>query len=245
MERKSKNYKITIEYDGTGYLGWADSIDKTVESAIAKLTKEEVKIFGAGRTDAGVHALGQVANFYLTKEFEAEKIPCGLNHFLKEVDASIRIVNCVEVSSDFHARFSAVKRYYRYRILNRPHPSILDQNRVWHLHAKLNFDEMLKTLPLLVGKKDWSCFMSSVCVSNPIKTIDKVNLFRNNEEIIFEIEAKSFLHHQVRTIMGTIVEVGLGRFTVNDFENIILSKDRTKAGRNAPPYGLYLVKVDY
>lgn len=242
----SFNYKLTIEYDGTMYLGWADSIDRAIEFALQKLMGEKCKIIGAGRTDAGVHALGQVANFITTKQMEAQKIITGLNYFLRITGNTVIIKDCEEVNNDFHARFSAIKRYYKYRILNRAQPTILDKNRVWHIHAGLDFDSMHSCLPFFLGKKDWSCFRGGDCqAKSPIKTIDRVILRRQDEEIIFEIEAKSFLHHMVRNMVGTLVGIGLSRFKIADMEKIIFSKDRSQAGITAPAHGLYLVKIDY
>jgi tRNA pseudouridine38-40 synthase len=239
-------YKITIEYDGTNYLGWAGSIDRAIEIALLKLTGENVRVYGSGRTDTGVHAMGQVAHFDLNKEFTTKNVITGTNHFLNKNNDMITIVECEMVQNDFHARFSAIKRRYMYRILNREQPSTLDKNRVWHIHKPLNLNTMQECLPLLVGKKDWSCFRASDCQSkSPIKTIDKVDLLQNGNEIIFTIEAKSFLYHQVRNIVGTLVDVGLEKKSVKNFEDIILSKNRSMAGKTAFSGGLYFTKVEY
>ena len=259
-------YKITIEYDGTNYNGWQKqegefSIQESLEKAIELFSNEKVEVFGAGRTDAGVHALGQVAHFDLSKEFQLFKVISAINFYLKyktlanailsNFDKNIKIqdisvIDCEIVDENFHARFSAKKRFYRYRILNRREPTAIDFNRVWHIPTKLNFEKMQETLPFLIGKKDWSSFRDSECqAKSPIKTIDKVNLYKNENEIIFEIEAKSFMHHMVRNIVGTIVEVGLNKISIQDFQNIIDAKDRTKAGPTAPACGLYFLKVEY
>jgi tRNA pseudouridine38-40 synthase len=237
-------YKIIIEYDGTNYSGWSGSIDKAIEKAIFNLSKKYVKIFGAGRTDAGVHAIGQVAHFDFDKEISTSKIITGINYFLKINNERITIIDCENVDINFHSRFDAKKRHYKYRILNRPQPTIIDKYRVWHIHKKLNLDKMQQCLPFLIGKKDWSSFRASNCqAKSPIKTIDKVNLYKENDEIIFEIEAKSFLYHQVRNIVGTLVDIGLERF--DNFEYIVDIKDRTKAGKTAPAHALYFMKVEY
>lgn len=259
-------YKIIIEYDGTNYCGWQKqegkfSIQQTIEDSIKLTTKEEVEVFGSGRTDAGVHALGQVAHFDIKKEMEPFKLMSAINFYLKSNYISrlesiytekinnmqdISIINCEIVDNDFHARFSAKKRHYKYRILNRKQPTALENNRVWQIFKKLDFEKMQESLQFLTGKQDWSSFRDSECqAKSPIKTIDKVSLKKEGDEIIFEIEAKSFLHHMVRNIVGTIVEIGLGKITIKDFQNIIASKDRTKAGPTAPSQGLYFVEVLY
>ncbi|MDR2526911.1 MAG: tRNA pseudouridine(38-40) synthase TruA [Rickettsiales bacterium] len=239
-------YKITIEYDGTSYLGWSNSIDKAIEKAIQELTKENIKIYGAGRTDAGVHALGQTAHFVLQNYFEPNKLMNSLNYFLRASNETIILIDCKIVDDEFHARFSAIKRYYKYLILNRPQSSVILKNKVLHVHKKIDIDSMQKCLPLLIGKNDWSSFRGSNCQSkSPIKTVDKVELKKNEDIIIFTMEAKSFLYHQVRNTIGTLLNVGLGKRSIDDFENIILSKDRTKAGKTADACGLYLEKIDY
>lgn len=259
-------YKITIEYDGTNYSGWQKqdgkiTIQETIEDVIKIMMQEEAEVYGSGRTDAGVHALGQVAHFDLKKEIDPFRLMSGINYHLKvkymsRIDADydlrnkniqdIAVVNCEAVDDEFHARFSAKKRFYRYRILNRRQPTALDNNRVWQVYRELNLDRMNEALKFLVGKKDWSSFRDSECqAKSPIKTIDKVNLTKVGDEIIFEIEAKSFLHHMVRNIVGTLVDVGLEKTTVEEFEKIIEAKDRTKAGPTAPAQGLYFVKTEY
>ena len=259
-------YKITIEYDGTNYSGWQKqdgkiTIQETIEDAIKVMTQENVEVYGSGRTDAGVHALGQVAHFDLSKHFDPFRLASGINFYLRvkymsRIDNSyelrnkdiqdISILNCEIVDKDFHARFLAKKRYYRYKILNRRYPTALENNRVWRVYRELNFNDMHDSLKFLVGKRDWSSFRDSECqAKSPIKTIDRVNLYKIGDEIIFEIEAKSFLHHMVRNIVGTLVDVGLGKTTVNQFKEIIDAKDRTKAGPTAPPQGLYFIKTDY
>lgn len=251
-------YKIIIEYDGTNYNGWQrqkneSSIQESIEKAIQLFSSETVEVFGSGRTDAGVHALGQVAHFDLTKEYEPCKIVSAINFYLKyktcakakknATTQDITILDCKIVDENFHARFSAKKRYYKYRILNRQQPSAVDY-KLWHIGKKLDFEKMQEALPFLVGNKDWTSFRDTECqAKSPIKTIDKVNLTKNCDEIIFEIEAKSFLHHMVRNIIGTLVEVGLNKITIEELNEIIEAKDRTKAGPTAPPQGLFLVFI--
>lgn len=254
-------YKLVIEYDGTNYIGWQKqkggfSIQESIEKAIHLFSGESVELFAGGRTDAGVHALGQVAHFDLEKEYKPFRVISAINFYLKYKTSAqtnikkpttqdISIIDCEIVDENFHARFSAKKRYYKYKILNRPQPSAVD-NKAWQIGKKLNFEKMQKALPLLIGKKDWSSFRDSECqAKSPIKTIDKVSLQKNADEIIFEIEAKSFLHHMVRNIVGTLVEVGLNKISIENLKEIIEAKDRTKAGPTAPPQALFLVKIDY
>jgi len=259
-------YKITVEYDGTNYCGWQKqqdrfSIQGTIEDSIRLTTNERVEVFGCGRTDAGVHALAQVAHFDMKKEMDPFKLMSAINFYLKTKYISrinsnyiekcsniqdISIIDCEVVDDNFHARFSAKKRYYKYRILNRRQPTAIDNNRVWQVFKELDFEKMQNSLQFLVGKRDWSSFRDSECqAKSPIKTIDKVGLVKNGDEIIFEIEAKSFLHHMVRNIVGTLIDVGLKKITVQEFQNIIEAEDRTKAGPTAPPCGLYFVKALY
>ncbi|HSQ98076.1 MAG TPA: tRNA pseudouridine(38-40) synthase TruA [Rickettsiales bacterium] len=253
-------YKIIIEYDGTNYSGWQRqkdnfSIQESIEKAIQLFSGETVVVYGCGRTDAGVHALGQVAHFDLTKEYEPSKVVLAINFYLKyntcaksdknAVTQDITILDCEIVDENFHARFSAKKRYYKYRILNRQQPSAIDY-KMWHIGKKLDFEKMQEALPLFIGKKDWTSFRDTECqAKSPIKTIDKVSLTKNGDEIIFEIEAKSFLHHMVRNIVGTLVDVGLNKITVEELNEIIEAKDRTKAGPTASPQGLFFVLVQY
>ncbi len=259
-------YKIILEYDGTNYNGWQKqegkfTIQQSLENALKLLTAEDIEVFGSGRTDTGVHALGQVAHFDLNKDFEPFKLMSALNFYLKvefmekinceyllknTQTQDISIIDCQKVDNDFHARFSAKKRYYEYRILNRRQPTALLNNRVWQVYRELNIEKMQEATKFLSGKRDWSCFRDSECqAKSPIKTIDKAEIFKNNDKIIFRIQAKSFLHHMVRNIVGTLVDVGLDKTSIQQFQEIIESKDRTKAGPTAPPQGLYFVKVDY
>ena len=259
-------YKIIVEYAGTNYSGWQKqnnkfTIQSSLEQAIKLLTKENVEVFGSGRTDAGVHALGQVAHFDLKKEFDPYKLMSAINFYLKSEFISkinckylltntqtqdISIIDCEKVDENFHARFSSKKRYYKYIILNRRQPTALLNNRVWQVYRELDFYKMQEATKFLIGKRDWSSFRDSECqAKSPIKTIDKAEIFKDCEEIIFKIEAKSFLHHMVRNIVGTLVDIGLGKTSIQQFQDIIEAKDRTKAGPTAPPQGLYFVKVDY
>ena len=183
-------------------------------------------------------------NFYLKSEF-ISKINC--KYLLTNTQTQdISIIDCEKVDENFHARFSSKKRYYKYIILNRRQPTALLNNRVWQVYRELDFYKMQEATKFLIGKRDWSSFRDSECqAKSPIKTIDKAEIFKDCEEIIFKIEAKSFLHHMVRNIVGTLVDIGLGKTSIQQFQDIIEAKDRTKAGPTAPPQGLYFVKVDY
>ena len=242
-------FKIILEYDGTGLVGWQRqneqvSVQKIIEDAIYSLSGELVNSVASGRTDAGVHALGQVVHFDLEKDLSEENVRDGLNFYLKEKQVSV--LQAEMVDDGFHARFDAKMRYYKYLILHRKAPPVLEKDRVWHVPYDLDFDNMLKASKKFIGNHDFSSFRASYCqAKNPVKTVDDVSLIREGEHIIFEISAKSFLHHMVRNIVGTLVDVGRGKIKAEQIENIIEAKDRKRAGQNAPAQGLYFVKVDY
>ncbi len=249
-------YKITIEYDGSGLVGWQKqpdqpnkSVEELVENAILAMTLQKVKLNCAGRTDAGVHALGQVADFSLSqpqgKEFSERQIIMGVNRFLS--GHRIAIIDCQIVDESFHSRYDALSRTYHYRIVNRTGRLALDTGRAWHIGLPLNVDLMNEAAQHLIGLHDFSSFRDSKCQSNtPIRRV--VNLFSNTHgrnTLILEIEAKSFLHHMVRNIVGTLVDVGLGRTSPQEVLDILQAKDRTKSGQNAPACGLYFSEVKY
>lgn len=246
-----QRYKLTIEYDGTNYCGLQKqfdaarkSVEEVLEKAIFSLSQEEVKLVSSGRTDAGVHALGQVVNFDLQKEFSAHTIISGLNNYLREED--VVVLGCELVDENFHARFGSKKRHYSYKIINRLTPLALQRNRAWHVIKKLDVEAMKEAATHLIGLHDFTSFRDAECQSSsPMKTLDKIEIMQNDEEIILNFSAKSFLHHMVRNIVGTIVYVGMGKMTADDVKNILAAKDRTKSGPNAPACGLYFVGVDY
>lgn len=244
-----KRYKITIEYDGTNYLGWqrqkdGNSIQKSIEKAVESFSGQKATVTGSGRTDAGVHALGQVAHFDLESEHTDYRVMMALNHYLK--DKNIVILGCETVDEKFHARFSAKKRFYKYRILNKKQLSPLRKNRVWEVRKELNIEKMQNAADLLIGEHDFTSFRDSDCqAKSPIKSIDEISIYRKKDEIIFEISAKSFLHHMVRNIVGTLRDVGIGKTSIKSFQKILEAKDRTKAGVTAPACGLYFVRVGY
>jgi tRNA pseudouridine38-40 synthase len=242
------NYKIVIEYDGTNFVGWqqqenGQSIQASLQEALVKLTGEKVTIFGAGRTDAGVHAYGQVASFNLNKKIETDVIRDGLNQHLRP--QPIAVQKAEVLNHDFHARFSAKKRWYEYKIINRRPPLTIDANRAWCVYKNLNIEKMKHESYSFLGKHDLNAFRSAHCQSkNSIKTIDSIDIKNEEEQIIFEVSAKSFLHSQVRIMVGTLVDIAKGNIN-KTILNIINSKNREVAGQTAPPNGLYLKKIDY
>ena len=241
-------YKLKIEYDGSNFVGWQKqnngiSIQESIEKAIFKLTGETTIVFGAGRTDAGVHALGQVAHFDLEKNFDIDKISDGLNHHLRP--NPIAILKVENVNDSFHARFSAKQRTYEYLITNRRAPLTIKKNKSWSIFKKIELEKMKYEANFFIGKHDLQAFRSIDCQSNTsIKTIDEIKISQNDENLNISISAKSFLHSQVRIMVGTLVEIGKGKIT-ESITQIIKSKDRTRAGVTAPAHGLYLVKVNY
>lgn len=242
-------YKLIIEYDGTDLCGWQrqndmPTVQGNLEQAIESMTGEKIEVVASGRTDAGVHAIAQVVHFDIDKEYELHKIEGGLNHYLTEKQVSV--ISAHKVSEEFHARFSAIKRYYRYIILNRKAPTVLKKNRVWHVIQPLDIKKMQEAAEYLLGNHDFSSFRASECQSEtPVKTLDSIDISVSDEEIYFDISARSFLHHMCRNIVGTLKEVGEGRIAPSDIKKIIEDKDRSSAGITAPAYGLYFMKVDY
>ena len=241
-------FKIIIEYDGSNYVGWqrqenGPSIQESIENAITNLTGEKTSLFGAGRTDSGVHALGQVAHFNLQKNFKSESVRDGLNQFLRP--QPIAILEAAEVHEDFHARFSAKKRTYEYVITNRRSPLTLDKNKSWGVFKKLDINKMTLESKYFLGKHDFLAFRSIDCQSNTsVKTISNIQIIEKEKNIIIRVTAKSFLHSQVRIMVGTLVEIGKGKIT-NSIKKIIEDKKRSQAGVTAPACGLYLIKVEY
>lgn len=247
-------YKLTIEYDGSSYCGWqrqADgfrTVQGCIEAALHSFTKEIVLIEGAGRTDQGVHATGQVAHVDLTQSFEPYRIQDALNFYLRKQsqEQSISILKVEEVSPDFHARFSATARYYVYRIINRRGPLTFSNHCAWHVIAPLDVDRMNEAASLLVGHHDFTSFRSVHCqASSPLRTLDHFSFSQNGEEITAFVQSKSFLQNQVRIMVGSVKKVGDGQWPVQKIQEILDQKDRTKGGLTAPACGLYLSKVEY
>ena len=245
-----KRYKIKIEYDGVPFVGWQKqenglSIQGCLEQAINNIFEEEVTIYGAGRTDAGVHAMGQVAHFdVINKHFETYVIKNAINDHLRP--HPISILNVEEVDQSFHARFNAVQRKYLYRIINRKSPLTIEKGRAWHVHKELNIEKMKECSLLLEGKHDFTTFRSANCQSDsPIKTLDEVKISKSGENIYFGFVAKSYLHHQIRSLVGSIKLVGEETWTIDHLENALKARDRTMCGALAPPDGLYFMEVKY
>ena len=242
-------FKLTLEYDGTPYVGWqrqdnGPSVQGELEAAAAAFCGGPVKIYGAGRTDAGVHAMGQVAHCDIERDRDADTVRDALNHYLRK--APITILSAEPVGDDFHARFSAVQRRYLYRILNRRPPPALERNKVWWVPSELDADAMHDAAQELVGHHDFSSFRATICqAKSPVKTLDRLAVERHRTEIHVTAVARSFLHHQVRNMVGTLSWVGAGKWTPADVRAALAARDRTAAGPTAPSEGLYLVRVDY
>ena len=242
-------YKITIEYDGTDYAGWqqqkdAPSIQEELQKAAFKFLAEDVIITGAGRTDAGVHALGQVAHFDTTKTLDPFKLCQAFNAHLRP--QPISVLNAEIVSDDFHARFDAKKRFYVYKILNRRSRPALYVNRMWWVHQPLDVEKMQDAAQVLIGKHDFSTFRAAACqAKSPIKTLDEIRIERYEDFIFFYFGARSFLHHQVRNIVGTLKLVGEGVWTKQNVIDALNAKDRKAGGPTAAAEGLYFEKVIY
>jgi tRNA pseudouridine38-40 synthase len=242
-------YKLTIEYDGTPFLGWQVqdgglTVAGVLENAVEKLSGARTKVAGAGRTDAGVHALGQVAHIDLVKDWETDTIRDGLNAHLRP--HPVAILSAQKVPEDFDARFSAIKRHYLYRILNRRADLALERNRLWRVARPLDENKMQEAAQHLLGHHDFTTFRSTECqAKSPMKTLDVLKVTRDGQEIRIEVSARSFLHNQVRSIAGSLEQVGEGRWMPADMKRALEARDRSACGPVAPPDGLYLVRVDY
>ena len=242
-------YKITIEYDGTDYAGWqqqkdAPSIQEELQKAAFKFLAEDVLITGAGRTDAGVHALGQVAHFDTTKTLDPFKLCQAFNAHLRP--QPISVLDAEIVSDDFHARFSAKKRFYVYKILNRRSRPALYVNRMWWVHQPLDVEKMRDAAQVLIGRHDFSTFRAAACqAKSPVKTLDEIRIERYGEFVFCYFSARSFLHHQVRNIVGTLKLVGEGVWTKQNVIDALNAKDRKAGGPTAAAEGLYFEKVIY
>ena len=244
-------FKLTIEYDGTNYCGWQRqdglrTVQAAIEQAIFAFTSEKVTVFGAGRTDAGVHATGQVAHVDLQRDMRADKVRDAINAHLTLNKENVAILKSEEATADFDARFSARKRHYHFVILNRRAPAVLEANRVWWVPKKLDAEKMDEAAKRLLGLHDFTTFRSSECqAKSPVKTLDQLDVKRIGEEIHIYASARSFLHNQIRSFAGSLMEVGIGRWSADDLEAALDAKDRRRCGMVAPPSGLYLTQVDY
>ncbi|MBN9304483.1 MAG: tRNA pseudouridine(38-40) synthase TruA [Devosia sp. 67-54] len=242
-------YVLVLEYDGTPFCGWqrqagALSVQQVVEEAIAKMSGETVAIQAAGRTDAGVHALGQVVSFDLGKAWDPFRLREALNFHTKP--HPVAIVEAGAVPDGFEARFSAVARHYEYRILNRRGRPALDDRRVWHCPMALDAEAMHAAAQGILGKHDFTTFRAAECqAKSPEKTLDRLDVSREGDMIVVRATARSFLHSQVRSMVGSLKLVGEGKWSPRDFRAALDARDRSRCGPLAPPEGLYLVKVDY
>ena len=242
-------YRVTLEYDGTPFVGWQVqakglSVQGRLAQAVAKFSGESPMPRGAGRTDAGVHALGQVAHFDLARAWPTDTVRDAVNFHLKPEPVVVR--DCTVVPDSYDARFSATARHYRYRILARRAPSALDSDRVWWVPQPLNAAAMAAAAQVLVGRHDFTTFRAAGCQSrSPVKTLDRLAVTRAGEEILIEASARSFLHNQVRSMVGSLKLVGEGKWTAADLAAALSAANRAACGPVAPARGLYLVQVDY
>jgi tRNA pseudouridine38-40 synthase len=241
-----RNIKLEIEYDGTNFSGWQvqpklRTIQGEIEDKLEKILGEKIKLIGSGRTDVGAHALGQVANFKTFSQLDLDSVFYGLNSLLPE---DIVIRNIKEVDFDFNSRYDAISKAYRYRVyLGR---TALSRNYVWQFGYGIEISDIMKATEKILGKNDFSSFcVAKSSKKNNFCNVSRASWRKRKEELIFEIKADRFLHSMVRILVGTLMDVGRGYFEVGDFENILKSKDRKKAGKTAPACGLYLVKVNY
>jgi tRNA pseudouridine38-40 synthase len=242
-------YKLIIEYDGAPFVGWqvqdhAQSVQGALAAAVAAFSGETAAVHGAGRTDAGVHALGQVAHFDLAKDHDTDTVRDALNAHLRP--HPVAVLSAERVAADFDARRSAVRRHYRYRIANRRPDLAIDRGRAWRVPRPLDAAAMHAASQRLIGKHDFTTFRSTECqAKSPEKTLDRLDVSRAGDEVHVAAVARSFLHNQVRSIVGSLVLVGDGKWTADDLARALAARDRAACGPVAPPEGLYLVKVDY
>ena len=243
-------YKLTLEYDGTGLIGWqknrhGDSVQSLLHAAIYKFCQQDVDVVGAGRTDAGVHALSMCAHIDIEQRAESrEQIKKAINFHLKEMDARIVILDCELVSDDFHARFDCKMRHYKYVILNRTARPVLEKDKVYWIPKNLDVNKMIAVAPAFLGERDWTSFRAAECqAKSPIKSLESIQITNHESRITIEVSGRSFLHHQVRNIVGTLVEIGLGKDL--NIDEIFAARNRAAAGPTAPASGLYFVAADY
>ena len=242
-------WRLTIEYDGSPFMGWqrqehGPSVQQTLEEALERMTGEQSAFTAAGRTDAGVHALAMAAHVDVAKSLTPHRLCEGLNALVRPYPVSVLDVQ--EVAGDWHARFSCIGRRYRYRILNRRSPPALDAGRVWHIAVPLDLEKMAEAAVHLIGRHDFTTFRSAHCQSDsPVKTLDRLDIARTGEEIRIEAAARSFLHHQVRSMVGCLALVGRGQWQPDDIKQALEARDRAALGLNAPSHGLYFVEAVY
>jgi tRNA pseudouridine38-40 synthase len=244
-----RNIKVIVEYDGTGYHGWQRqpngiTIQQVLEEKIGTITQERIKLIGSGRTDAGVHAINQVANFRTSSEIGCYNLMRGTNSLLPD---DIVIKKLTDVDIQFHAQYDAKSKSYFYQIYNHPVRTALSRSRAWHVYGNLDLNAMHKSIALVPGTRDFSSFCAADDdVSNHVRTVIMADIdVHDRQMIVVTIEADGFLRHMVRNIVGTLVDVGRGKLSVSQFQDIMDAKDRTKAGMTAPPQGLFLQEVRY
>lgn len=242
-------YRLTLEYDGTPFLGWqmqagCPSVQGRLVDAVEKLTGTRPEVRGAGRTDSGVHALGQVAHVDLPKAYPLHVVREALNYHVRP--APIAVLNVEEVPETFDARFSAIKRHYLFRILARRAPPALEKNRVWWVPQALDVERLKAAAPRFLGRHDFTTFRAAGCqAKSPIKTLDRFDVSQVGEEIHIYVSAQSFMHHQVRSMVGSLKLVGEGKWSADGLSAALEAKDRSRCGPVTPPSGLYLLRVDY
>ena len=242
-------FKLTLEYDGSSFLGWqrlseGASVQAAIEDAVERLTGAHADVVGAGRTDSGVHALGQVAHVDIEKNITSGRLRDALNAHLRP--NPVAVLNAETAAPDFHARFDAVRRVYSYRIICRRSPLTLERDRAWRFARSLDAEAMRDAAQRLLGKHDFTTFRDSQCqAKSPVKTLDVAEIDVEGELLTCHFEARSFLHRQVRSMVGTLVEVGRGKMSADDLAAALAARDRSRCGPVAPPQGLYLIRVDY
>lgn len=242
-------FRLTVEYDGADFVGWqrqdnGPSIQEHIENAVHALSSERATLFAAGRTDAGVHALAMTAHVDIEKPFRADVVRDALNQHLRP--APIAILGAEPVGDDFHARFSCIGRSYEYRIVNRRPPLTFERGRAWRVGAPLDAEAMHDAAQSFVGRHDFTSFRAAQCqAETPVKTLKRFSVSREGEMIVARCGARSFLHHQVRSMVGSLVEVGRGKWRRRDIDDALRAKDRAACGPVAPPDGLYFVRADY
>jgi tRNA pseudouridine38-40 synthase len=242
-------WRLTIEYDGGPFMGWqrqdhGPSVQQTLEEALERMTGDKAAFTAAGRTDAGVHALAMAAHADVTRPLTAHRLREGLNALVRP--QPVAVLDAEPVADDWHARFSCVGRRYLYRIINRRAPPALDSGKVWHIAVPLDVEAMREGAAQLVGRHDFTTFRSAHCQSDsPVKTLDRLEVARVGEEIHVSAAARSFLHHQVRSMVGCLALVGRGQWTPDNMRTALEAADRSALGLNAPPQGLYFVEAVY
>ncbi|RWX76852.1 tRNA pseudouridine(38-40) synthase TruA [Neorhizobium lilium] len=244
-------YRMIVEYDGTPYVGWqrqknGHSVQTALQNAVLGLTGETVVIRGAGRTDSGVHAMGQVTHVDLSRDWQPDKLRNAVNAYLMTAGEKVSVIDVQAVEATFDARFSAIRRHYLYRILNRPSPLALEAKRAWWVSRDLDHEVMNAAAQTLIGRHDFTTFRSIHCqATSPIRTLDRLDVSRTGHLIEIRATAQSFLHNQIRSFAGTLKLAGQGKMTPQDVRAALDARDRKECGPVAPPDGLYFMQVDY